>query len=45
MAAGVKAAAFGAMIRVFGIALGGRVLAFDVTGWASLLDASARRSR
>jgi NADH-quinone oxidoreductase subunit N len=35
MAAAVKAAAVGAMIRVFGVALGGDVLPFGTLGWAS----------
>jgi NADH-quinone oxidoreductase subunit N len=35
MAAGVKAAAVAAMIRVFGVALGGDVLPFGTLGWAS----------
>ena len=35
MAAAVKAAAIAAMIRVFGIALGGDVLPFGTLGWAS----------
>lgn len=35
MAAAVKAAAVAAMIRVFGIALGGDVLPFGSVGWAS----------
>src|SRR5262249_29798346 len=35
MAAGVKAAAVAAMIRVFGRALGGDVLPFGTLGWAS----------
>jgi NADH-quinone oxidoreductase subunit N len=35
MAAGVKAAAVAAMIRVFGGALGGDVLPFGTLGWAS----------
>jgi NADH-quinone oxidoreductase subunit N len=37
MAAGVKAAAVAAMIRVFGVALGGDVLPFGTLGWASPL--------
>ncbi|NVB80424.1 MAG: NADH-quinone oxidoreductase subunit N [Kofleriaceae bacterium] len=37
MAAAVKAAAIGAMIRVFGVALGGDVLPFGTLGWASPL--------
>jgi len=37
MAAGVKAAAIAAMIRVFGVALGGDVLPFGTLGWASPL--------
>jgi NADH-quinone oxidoreductase subunit N len=35
MAAGVKAAAVAAMIRVFGVALGGDVLPYGTLGWAS----------
>jgi NADH-quinone oxidoreductase subunit N len=35
MAAGVKAAAIAAMIRTFGIALGGDVVPFGSLGWAS----------
>jgi len=35
MAAAVKAAAIAAMIRVFGVALGGDVLPFGTLGWAS----------
>jgi NADH-quinone oxidoreductase subunit N len=34
MAAAVKAAAVAAMIRVFGTALGGRIVPFGVLGWA-----------
>ena len=37
MAAGVKGAAIAAMIRVFGVALGGDVLPFGTLGWASPL--------
>ncbi|HWO20215.1 MAG TPA: NADH-quinone oxidoreductase subunit N [Kofleriaceae bacterium] len=37
MAAGVKAAAVAAMIRTFGIALGGEVIPYGVLGWASPL--------
>ncbi|HUJ59112.1 MAG TPA: NADH-quinone oxidoreductase subunit N [Kofleriaceae bacterium] len=37
MAAGVKAAAIAAMIRVFGLALGGDVLPFGALGWVSPL--------
>jgi NADH-quinone oxidoreductase subunit N len=37
MAAAVKAAAIAAMIRVFGVALGGDVLPFGTLGWASPL--------
>src|SRR5439155_21989828 len=37
MAAAVKAAAIAAMIRVFGIALGGDILPFGTLGWASPL--------
>jgi NADH-quinone oxidoreductase subunit N len=35
MAAGVKAAAVAAMIRTFGLALGGDVVPYGVLGWAS----------
>ena len=35
MAAGVKAAAIAAMIRVFGLALGGDILPYGTLGWAS----------
>jgi len=35
MAAGVKAAAVAAMMRTFGIALGGEVIPYGVLGWAS----------
>ena len=35
MAAAVKAAAIAAMIRVFGVALGGDMLPFGTLGWAS----------
>jgi len=37
MAAAVKSAAIAAMIRVFGVALGGGVLPFGTLGWASPL--------
>jgi NADH-quinone oxidoreductase subunit N len=37
MAAAVKAAAIGAMLRVFGVALGGNILPFGTLGWASPL--------
>jgi NADH-quinone oxidoreductase subunit N len=37
MAAAVKGAAIAAMIRVFGVALGGEVLPFGALGWASPL--------
>ena len=37
MAAGVKAAAIAAMIRVFGVALGGDMLPYGILGWASPL--------
>jgi NADH-quinone oxidoreductase subunit N len=37
MAAAIKSAAIAAMIRVFGIALGGDVLPFGTLGWASPL--------
>jgi len=35
MAAGVKAAAVAAMIRVFGVALGGDIIPYGTLGWAS----------
>lgn len=35
MAAAIKGAAFAAMIRVFGVALGGDLLPFGTLGWAS----------
>ena len=41
MAAGVKAAAFGAIVRVLGTAFASPVLVFDVTGWANVLAAGA----
>ncbi|MEO8841400.1 MAG: NADH-quinone oxidoreductase subunit N [Kofleriaceae bacterium] len=37
MAAGVKAAAIAAMIRVFGMALGGDIIPYGTLGWASPL--------
>jgi NADH-quinone oxidoreductase subunit N len=37
MAAGVKAAAFGAILRLFGTAFRSPLLVFDFTGWASVL--------
>jgi NADH-quinone oxidoreductase subunit N len=37
MAAGVKAAAFGALVRLLGTAFGSPLLVFDFTGWASVL--------
>lgn len=37
MAAGVKAAAFGAIVRLLGSAFGSPLLVFDFTGWASVL--------
>jgi NADH-quinone oxidoreductase subunit N len=37
MAAGVKAAAFGALVRLLGSAFGSPLLVFDFTGWASVL--------
>jgi NADH-quinone oxidoreductase subunit N len=37
MATGVKAAAFGAIVRVLGSAFGSALLVFDFTGWASAL--------
>jgi NADH-quinone oxidoreductase subunit N len=41
MAAGVKAAAFGAIVRLLGTAFASPVLVFDVTGWANVLAAGA----
>jgi len=41
MAAGVKAAAFGAIVRLLGSAFASPVLVFDVTGWANLLSVGA----
>jgi NADH-quinone oxidoreductase subunit N len=41
MAAGVKAAAFGAIVRILGSAFASPVLVFDVTGWANILAAGA----
>ena len=41
MAAGVKAAAFGAIVRVVGSAFASPVLVYDVTGWANLLAIGA----
>ena len=41
MAAGVKAAAFGAIVRVLGSAFASPVLVFDVTGWANVLAMGA----
>jgi NADH-quinone oxidoreductase subunit N len=41
MAAGVKAAAFGAILRICGTAFAGSVLVFDFTGWASILSVLA----
>jgi len=41
MAAGVKAAAFGAIVRILGSAFASPVLVFDVTGWANLLSIGA----
>ncbi len=37
MAAGVKAAAFGAIVRLLGSAFASPLLVFDITGWASVL--------
>jgi NADH-quinone oxidoreductase subunit N len=37
MAAGVKAAAFGAIVRLLGSAFASPLLVFDFTGWASVL--------
>jgi NADH-quinone oxidoreductase subunit N len=41
MAAGVKAAAFGALIRILGTAFASPVMVFDSTGWASALSVLA----
>jgi NADH-quinone oxidoreductase subunit N len=41
MAAGVKAAAFGAIVRLLGSAFASPVLVFDFTGWASVLSVLA----
>ena len=41
MAAGVKAAAFGAIIRMLGTAFSSPVMVFDSTGWASALSVLA----
>jgi NADH-quinone oxidoreductase subunit N len=41
MAAGVKAAAFGAIVRLMGSAFSSPVLVYDVTGWANVLAAGA----
>jgi NADH-quinone oxidoreductase subunit N len=41
MAAGVKAAAFGGIVRLLGEAFGSSVLVFDNTGWASILSVLA----
>ncbi|HET6151287.1 MAG TPA: NADH-quinone oxidoreductase subunit N [Polyangia bacterium] len=41
MAAGVKAAAFGGILRLFGTAFSNQLLVFDITGWASVLSVLA----
>jgi NADH-quinone oxidoreductase subunit N len=41
MAAGVKAAAFGAIVRLMGTAFASPLLVFDFTGWASVLSVLA----
>jgi NADH-quinone oxidoreductase subunit N len=41
MAAGVKAAAFGAIVRLLGTAFASPLLVFDFTGWASVLSVLA----
>jgi NADH-quinone oxidoreductase subunit N len=41
MAAGVKAAAFGALIRLLGTAFSSPLMVFDFTGWASALSVLA----
>jgi NADH-quinone oxidoreductase subunit N len=41
MAAGVKAAAFGGIVRIMGEAFGSPLLVFDNTGWASILSVLA----
>jgi NADH-quinone oxidoreductase subunit N len=44
MAAGVKAGAFGAIVRLLDSAFGNPLLVFDVTGWASVLSVLAALS-
>ncbi len=41
MAAGVKAAAFGAIVRILGTAFSSPLMVFDFTGWASALSVLA----
>jgi len=41
MAAGVKTAAFGGIVRVLGTAFASPILVFDFTGWASILSVLA----
>jgi NADH-quinone oxidoreductase subunit N len=41
MAAGVKAAAFGALVRLLGTAFSSPLMVFDFTGWASALSVLA----
>ncbi|HVZ73092.1 MAG TPA: NADH-quinone oxidoreductase subunit N [Polyangia bacterium] len=41
MAAGVKAAAFGGIVRLMGEAFGNPILVYDSTGWASILSVLA----
>jgi NADH-quinone oxidoreductase subunit N len=41
MAAGVKAAAFGGILRLMNTAFGNQVLVYDFTGWASVLSVLA----
>jgi NADH-quinone oxidoreductase subunit N len=44
MAAGVKAAAFGGILRLLGTAFGNSLLVFDFTGWADVLSVLAALS-
>src|SRR4029077_20495948 len=41
MAAGVKTAAFGGILRLLSTAFGSPLLVFDITGWASILSVLA----
>jgi NADH-quinone oxidoreductase subunit N len=44
MAAGVKAAAFGGILRLFNTAFGSQLLLFDSSGWASVMSVLAALS-